>query len=705
MAIVNAAAGAYRGALPVVPAGFGLCTLTQFGLGLIRLGAFVLPAFIAARALGRLLPECPRCVVVLTESVLVISLVLMAAETLGVASLMRSVPLIAFAWVLAAVSVWFTRDRGSAGRQSASATVPRAGPRGPRFGGADGLSAAIAVVVLVAQWCLVTADSLGAGMYSFDSLWYHMPFAARFAQTGSVTGVQFTQADPLTAYYPANSELLHGVGITLMHGDLLSPLMNLLWMGLALLAGWCIGRPWQVQRQTLLAACLVLAIPVMAGSQPGQAYNDVAGLAMLLAAAALVVNVAGSAFGLGVAGLALGFAVGTKVTFLVPALVIVIATPWLSPMRRSRSVVAIAGPLLLTGGWWYARNLVAIGNPFGVLSVHIGPVVLGAPSSSLASSQESVISQLGHLSLWTSRFGPGLLEALGPVWPALALIWVLATASGLVFREPRIRMLAVVSLASALGYLLLPTGATGIRQGSALFSVNLRYATPALAFGLTLAPILASRRRRAVAAVGPGLLLLLLLTQLDHSLWPTRTGRHAAALGATCAVAAAAVIVRGGFPRKLSRGTLIALSSGSVVLGVGAAWAVQRHYFAGRYRHRNPTAGLSAIYSWAQRTANTRIALYGTWEQYPLYGARDTNYVDYMGVDDNDGGYAPVPSCQRWRKILTQGRYRYVVLTASAGSNVQTWTETDPAASLVLAAGPGNRVFKLSGPMHQKPCP
>lgn len=89
------------------------------------------------------------------------------------------------------------------------------------------LAALLATGVAVTQWAVQTADSLGSGMPSFDTLWYHMPFAARFAQTGSVTAIQFTQADPFVAYYPANSELLHAVGIVAMRSDLLSPLLNL----------------------------------------------------------------------------------------------------------------------------------------------------------------------------------------------------------------------------------------------------------------------------------------------------------------------------------------------------------------------------------------------------------------------------------------------------------------------------------------------
>ena len=42
---------------------------------------------------------------------------------------------------------------------------------------------------------------------------------------------------------PANGELVHSFGILLAsHRDLLSPAISLAWLGLTLLAAWCVGR-------------------------------------------------------------------------------------------------------------------------------------------------------------------------------------------------------------------------------------------------------------------------------------------------------------------------------------------------------------------------------------------------------------------------------------------------------------------------------
>src|SRR6202012_4046214 len=209
-----------------------------------------------------------------------------------------------------------------------------------------------------------TADALGGGMLSFDVLWYHMPFAAHFAQTGSVTGIQFTQADPFLAYCPASSERFHALGIVAWRNDFLSPLLNLGWMALALLAAWCAGRRWRVEWLTLAAGALLMSLPVLSGTQPGEAFNDIVGLAALMVAGALILGPGRGWLGLLPAGLALGLAAGTKFTFLVPGVVLIAGVVAAAePRDRRRAGALLVGGLVISGGWWYLRALVHTGNP------------------------------------------------------------------------------------------------------------------------------------------------------------------------------------------------------------------------------------------------------------------------------------------------------------------------------------------------------
>src|SRR2546421_11208042 len=94
--------------------------------------------------------------------------------------------------------------------------------------------------------------------------------------------------------------------------EFLGPWLTLGALGILLLAGWCIGRPYGVAPATLTAVALVAAVPILALTQPGQALSDLTAIAFYLAAIALVANGGVGARGLGVAGLAAGPAAGTE---------------------------------------------------------------------------------------------------------------------------------------------------------------------------------------------------------------------------------------------------------------------------------------------------------------------------------------------------------------------------------------------------------
>jgi hypothetical protein len=684
-------------------------SLGEFLIGAVRLAAIAIPAWLVAHRLRAALSSAlSGALAGLGETIATLSVMLLCCELLGLVGLFSAGPLIALLWALALIG-WIPVRRSRLVAESTAAGTSPASPTPSRrpsrdYARATASAAAAGVVVVAAQWVLQSANSLGSGMLNFDTLWYHMPLAAQFARSGSVTAIQFTVADPYVAYFPANSELFHALGIVALHGDFLSPLLNLLWLSIALLGAWCLGQRWQVQPLTLLAGCLVVSLPVLSGTQPGEAFNDIPGLACLLAASALALNAAEDRGALVLAGLALGLAAGTKLTFLVPVAGLVVAlTALTAPKRRRHVLTALLVPAALTGGWWYLRNLIAVGNPLG-LGLHLGPLRLPGPSSVLAEAQsQTVISELSHLSLWGSRFLPGLEHALGLLWPVVAALYLLGMLGALFgLRDRLVRALALVAGLAGVSYLVLPTGASGIEQDTTLFEVNLRYATPALALAIALIPILVRvRAPKLLPALGAGLLLVLLGSQLERSLWPTQTTRHIALIGVLGTVVVAVALTKRAFAGRSmnwrARRSVAALATLLIALGA-VAFAAQRHYFARRYEiglSRNEPLG--TIFRWAQGVSHARLALYGSAEQYPLYGARDTNALDYLGEHTGDGGYRPISSCRAWRRQLSAGRYAYVVLTPAPTRYIPpAWTAQSPGATLVMNPAPDFYVYKLS---------
>ena len=251
------------------------------------------------------------------------------------------------------------------------------GPRGPVLTRADFLLTGLAILAaaaVIAEWGALTIQSYDVGIRGFDSLWYHLPWAASFAQTGNIVSLRFTDVEYLTSFYPATAEVLHGLGIVLLGRDTLSPGLNLVWLALTFLAAYCIGRPRGVGAGTLLGAAVAMATSMMDYSQAGAAANDVVAVFFLLAAVAFLINDPESLAALVLAAVAAGLAVGVKLTVVGPVLGLTIGVVAIAPSgERLRTAGLWLGPLILAGGYWYARNLIAVGNPLPWSSLGVLP--------------------------------------------------------------------------------------------------------------------------------------------------------------------------------------------------------------------------------------------------------------------------------------------------------------------------------------------
>ena len=348
------------------------------------------------------------------------------------------------------------------------------------------------VSVVVAEWSTKTVAAYHHGIGSTDSLWYHMPFAARFVQEGSITGLHYVDSEPVTVWFPASSELFHSFGILLMGNDVLSPLLNTLWLGLAFLAAWCIGRPFGVAPVTLTGSAILFATPGLVGTQPGGAYDDIVGLAVFLSSIALMVNARGLAarptmVASVMAAAAAGLAIGTKWTFIGPVAALTVGYWFMTPRgKRARSMTLWLVVLVLVGGFWYGRNLIAIGNPLPPLHLKFGPLSL--PSPRLTTPSSTVAQYVFSGSAWRHYFLPGLRISFGPAWWALLGLSGLGLILACVKGGRLFRILGLVGFASGLFFVFDPQY-LAILGAPVFFVDNARYADAALVLGLVLLPI------------------------------------------------------------------------------------------------------------------------------------------------------------------------------------------------------------------------
>lgn len=492
--------------------------------------------FAAYRLRSALMPGWSGASARLAETVLGLSGLVVVCEATGVLGLFRSGWLIAVSALVALLTWYLTRGRASA------ETTPLPSPPVARW---LVLASSALAAFVVFHWAMPTLQAFEVGVSSQDSVWYHMSFSGRFAVSGEVGPLHFTDILATASwFYPQNSELLHGLGIALFGQDTLSPLLNLVWLAMGLLAAWCIGRPWGIGWLTLLAAAVVFDTPMML-EQSGNAANDMTSIAFLLAAVAFLVNghaqkrAAGaeergrfSGVGwqaLGMAGLATGLAIGTKITLLAPLLVltVLLAALTVKGNRLATLGVWVAG-VAIPSIFWYLRNLVLGGNPLPQLA-GIGPVPLPGPDQGdfYPRRPATVLSYADQPQIWFDWFFPALDDRLGPLWIVLLVamlgvfVWGALKGSTLL-----IRALCAVGLVAAVAYVGTPLTASGTVGNPTGFAPNLRYLAPALAIGFVLAPLLfiesRARTKRILAGVLTVFLVVGAISQISFSPEPQR---------------------------------------------------------------------------------------------------------------------------------------------------------------------------------------
>lgn len=667
-------------------------------------------AFLAAWALrAHLLPDWSGARARLAEAVLTLSLVLLCAQGLGVLGLLGRPGLVGLL-VLA----------GALGASRRPWRIHRpAGSGSPEW---IPLAACVLGCTLVgAVWISRTFTGLSVGMGGTDTLWFHMPFAAAFAQSGSVVSLLNTDTEFAIAFYPANSELLHATGMVLFGTDLLSPVLNLAWLALLLLACWCAGSRKGVGPLTCLGGAAVATLPMLATTQPGDAKNDILGLACLAASAALLLDSGGRRPAMALSGLAAGVAVGTKLNLIPPAILLLGVVVAIAPTGRTIRASAVwVAALLVPAILWTARNLLSTGNPLPYVR-DLGPVHLPGPAAApQADTGFAVVHYLGDPGLWGEFFRPGLDQALGPAWWLVLGVAAGGLAAGVGVRGARAeRSLALAAIGAGVAYLFTPQTAAGPEGMPYGFGANLRYLAPTVLFALLVAPLAAARagRGRQIALLAPVVVLVGGLA--DGAVFPAGS-RITAILAAILLVGAATAAAVAAWRRAWRPAICAGLGAGVIALAL-YGWTAQQRYFRDAYTRATPPFtswaefGMAPAFAWAKGVTGARIGVVGMtggfW-QYPFTGDGRRNSVSYVGAHGGSGSFTAIEDCRSWRRALSRGRYDYVVTTPRldpwrlrprASPPEAGWTAGDPAAVRVAGRRPV-LVYKLSGPLSPSGC-
>jgi hypothetical protein len=706
-------------------------------LGAVELALVVAAVGFSAHRLRRnLLPAWQGAAARLLEAIVAVALIVWIAEVLGSVGLLYPGLLVVAAVSLAgAMAFW---------RSSQRPPTPAPQPAEDRWQ----LLAMVAVIAIVVfHWAVTTKHALDRGIFNFDSLWYHMPFAADMAQSHSVTGMVHVETIFTNWFYPQNSELLHAVGILLTGRDTLSLFLNFGWLAVGLLAAWCVGRPYGRGALAVVAAAILLECHTLVVRDPGAAKNDLAAAALLLAAIAILVNAWAArrakgesavevcpamrdkplprlepGWALAAAGLATGLAAGTRVTVLAMAAALSVAVLVLAPAGKRW---AAAGcwflPALAGGGFWYLRNLVVSGNPLPEIE-HLGPISLPHPERLQEGRPDfSIVHYATDTGVWRHYFAPGLHEAFGVLWPLVvagaAVAALVALVSG---RDRVVRWIGAVALFGLLAYLFTPLSAAGAEGEPVGFGINIRYVIPALLAGIVLLPLprLFDDRGRQWGLMAVLVLVFLVTDRPDDALHdPARVFALLFVVLLVAVPVALWLLRERGGARAALVGGFAALALALVAIG----YPLQRHYLDSRFANdgphdtRIPGMDLDSTYRWARGIEDARIGLAGTtagFAGYGLFGTDLSNEVRYLGEAGPHGAFNAIPTCSAFRAAVNAAELDYLVTAPFLNflhpgdpipSPETRWLRGEAAVSPVLHSGPVT-VWKIRGPLDPGAC-
>ena len=648
-------------------------SLDSYLAGVGLLFAMLAPLVFGAYWLRRwIAPSYSGALARLSELVLTLTLLVLTLELIGSFGELR------MGWVVGSCLIAGLFAAALGRLRSPRSIVPKRPPEVPSWA----LGVAIVVAALaVGEWSFPAQLDLHRGIFSGDSTWYHLPFAARFAQSHSTWNLLFTDPLALAAwFYPASSELLNSVGIILFRSDWLSPLINVGWLGIGLLGAYCIGRPFGVGPATLVAAAIGLDSGVLLITQAGEARNDAMGIALVVVFAALLAE-GYRTKGAGpmiLAGLAGGLAISVKLTMLAPVvtatMIAIISIALRGRSQRLLRASSLVGSTLLSGGYWYLRNIAHGGNP--IPQVHsIGPIELPHPKQMqlYPRAPTSVAHYLFDARVYRVWFLPKLKEALGLFYPIILLmaigaaLWAIAR-----LRDPILKALGLAALVTAAVYVVTPLTAAGAAGQPKGFLTNTRYLLPAIVLALALFPLAQPLRKgpRTTAGTLAFLSVIFAVTVASTARWEGRFVLGSAFIaGAIVLAPSVAGWMHSTATLRRPLAILLAISLLVPAIALGRNVEIQylhRHYTY-RTLHAQEGGSPDKIFAWARNLSNQRIALAGSGElffdQGLFLGDNSSNWVQYIGAAGPNGSYRVITSCKTFRASINFGHYSYVVTT------------------------------------------
>ncbi len=419
--------------------------------------------------------------------------------------------------------------------------LPRGSPAGGRLLETDSLSwseRTVVVGVIIAGTGLMIR-STATPITDYDSLAYHLPVMAKWYQTHAFVMLeQFFEGRFQISRYPYSWEALSTLFLLPLREDFLLAFPNLVaWavfgLGISLVA-IVLGAP---RSGALAFAFLALTMPLVRAHVMTM-HVDLALGAFFVAGVAFALRAPRDRFSTAVAVTCIGMVVGIKMSGLVYAGLIVAAlsAAWLmqpaAPGPRVTgtradlvgAAVALAG--ILSGGFWYARNLLQTGNPLGFAGVTVaGMTLFNGPLDADTIAATTLWRQFhfDNATHWHILLGQ-VRKELGSLFGASLLGAAAVAAFGPRTSHPLRReasLLAGLVAATALAYWTTPVTANNWDGGpiTPWMGQGLRYALPFIGLLAATGGVLLGTTGTANAMVGPAAVVAGLLACSTRPMW------------------------------------------------------------------------------------------------------------------------------------------------------------------------------------------
>ncbi len=516
----------------------------------------------------------------------------------------------------------------------------------------------IALVPVFFVFTIAFARALLMPPLAWDSLTYHLVFAARWIQEKEIVGFNAPDAMDCYSHFPIFGEIPTTLFMLPFHGDFLVNLAQMPFLLLLSLGVFALGREYGLSKHLASVGMLCIICSPVVFAYATTAYVDTQSTAFIVAGAVFLLRYwkGGERLDSLLVVFCCGCALGIKLTTVYAAAVLIAFLLLRIGATRGRGrlvwVIVHLAVLVAVGGGKYIHNLLETGNPIYPWALKLGPILLAHES--------------GFVSFFTSLRGPGS-PALD--WAFLRATFSYAPSSLPLTPGPKFLFLGFLALLSAVHLRRSASGSRWILLAVGLLPLLLFFSDFSL-------PALVVRRNwpyntsrfivgslAALTVLGLGKLdpnryvgkaaLLVLYGFLGFDLWSANRTFLSPAIGFCVAGAlfmllAAGIAILSVRQESWRAGAAAALclfilaTSSSAVTALAGYRSSTRlaHYRHHLELHNFPRGGYARSWDFVERRGEGRTIAFTTgfrwpghnWYLYPLFGSQLQNRVVYAGV-------------------------------------------------------------------------